>query len=149
MTPFYVASSDPRGVNTTVEFAKIRQALALVEAHVNYIQRSPALSVSIPPSQPPLDAHAHIGVPPISCSTLSLLRQDPARSDLSEQQAAPGVQGQSNRSGLYTGPTSAASHLTPVCLLRVAIPRMNPDQNQILLACLMDNFIQPTGHQRW
>jgi hypothetical protein len=116
-------SSDPRGVNTTVEFAKIRQALTLIEAHVNYIQRSPASSVSITPSQPTYDAHAHIGVPHMSYPPLSL-RQDPARSDPSEQQAAPGAQGQSNRSGFYAGPTSAASHLTLVCLLRVAIPRI-------------------------
>ena len=121
--PIHV-SSDPRGMNTTVEFAKIHQALTLIEAHVNYIQRSPASSVSIPPSQPTSDAHEHIGVPHMSYPPLSLLRQDPARSDPSEQQAAPGAQGQSNRSGFYAGPTSAASHLTLVCLLRVAIPRI-------------------------
>jgi hypothetical protein len=108
-----------RSVNTAVEFAKVRQALNLVEAHVSYIQRSPASSVPIPSSQPSFDAHG--GVLPI---TFSQLKPDLTKSDLSEQEAAPGARGQSNQRGLYAGSTSAASHLTSVCFLRVAIPRI-------------------------
>lgn len=104
------ATSDPRSVNTAVEISKIRQGLALVEAHVNYLQQcSPALSGTITPSQPSL------GAP-------SQLKESISKPDLSEPEAAPGARGQSNRSGLYAGPTSTVSHLTSVCFLRVRRP---------------------------
>ncbi|KAI9455408.1 hypothetical protein F5148DRAFT_1324980 [Russula earlei] len=99
--------SDPRGVNTAVEFSKIRQALAVIEAHVHYIQRSPALSGS---TSSHFDASITSG--PINHPPTSQIKQDLPMSDLSEQEAAPGAQGQSNRCGLYTGPTSAVSHLS-------------------------------------
>ncbi len=84
-------AGDPHSVNPALEFSKIRQALALVEAHVNHIQNSPALSG---------------------------FKED-SKSDQSEPEA-PGTRGQSSRGGLYAGPTSAVSHLAPVCLLRVS-----------------------------
>ena len=107
------ATSDPRSVNAAIEISKIRQGLALVEAHVNYLQQySPALSGSITPSQP---SHgASIGP--------SQLKESLSKPDLSEPEAAPGVRGQSNRSGLYAGPTSTVSHLTPVRFLRFRRP---------------------------
>jgi hypothetical protein len=91
---------DTRSVNTAVEFSKIRQALALVEAHVNYIQQSPGLSGGITPR-------------------LKEEPSNPSKSDSSDPEA-PGVRGQSSQSGLYAGPTSTVSLLTPVCLLRVS-----------------------------
>jgi hypothetical protein len=103
------AASDTRNVNTAVEFSKIRQALALVEAHVNYMERSHALSGS---TQLPFDVSITLGP--------SHLKENLSVSDLSEPEAAPGARGQSNRSGLYAGPTSTVSHLTSVCLLRVS-----------------------------
>lgn len=114
------AASDPRSVNTAVEFSKIRQALALVEAHVNYVQRSPTLSGSFSPSQLSFDTSIAVGS--------SQLKEDLSKSDLSEPEAAPGARGQSTRSGLYAGPTSAVSHLTSVRLLRVPVPQNVPDQ---------------------
>jgi hypothetical protein len=113
VTLFCAWLGDPRSVNTAIEFSKIRQALALVESHVNYIQRSPA-SGSITPSQPSFDASASItlGTP--------RLNEDPSKSDLSEPEAPPGTRGQSSRGGLYAGPTSTVSLLTSVCFLRVS-----------------------------
>jgi hypothetical protein len=105
-------ASDPRNVNPAVEFSKIRQALALIESHVNYIQNSPALSGSSTPSQASFDSSITLGP--------SQLKEDLLKSDLSEPEEAPGARGQSNRSGLYAGPTSTVSHLTSVCLLRVS-----------------------------
>lgn len=102
------AAGVPRSVNTAIEFSKIRQALALVEAHVNYIQRSPALSGSVTPSQPSFDASITPGTP--------RLKEDPSKSDLSEPEAPPGTRGQLSRGGLYSGPTSTVSLLTSVCL---------------------------------
>ena len=92
-------AGDSRSVNTAIEFSKIRQALALVEAHVNYIQHSG----SIAPPQSPLDTPR--------------LKEDPSKSDSSDPEA-PGTRGQSSLGGLYAGPTSAVSPLTSVCLLR-------------------------------
>ncbi|KAH9996141.1 hypothetical protein BJV74DRAFT_877445 [Russula compacta] len=102
-------SSDLRSVNTIVEFSRIRQALTLIEAHVNYIQRSPALSGSAPPSQPSIDAS--IALSPINGPRSSQPKQDLEKLDQSEQDATPGTRGQSNRSGFYAGPTSTVSHL--------------------------------------
>lgn len=99
-----VSRTDVSSVNTAIEFSKIRQALALVEAHVNYIQRSPALSGSITPSQPSFGASSTLGTP--------RLNEDPSKSDLSEPEAPPGTRGQSSRAGLYAGPTSTVSLLT-------------------------------------
>jgi hypothetical protein len=110
--PILRTASDPRNVNTTVEFSKIRQALALIEAHVNYTQHSPTLSGTSTPSQPSFDASITLGP--------SQLKEDISKSDLSESEEAPGARGQSNRSGLYAGPTSTVSHLTSVRLLRVS-----------------------------
>jgi hypothetical protein len=101
-------------VNAAVEFSKIRQSLALIEGHVNYMQRLPALSGSTISSQPSFDASITLGP--------SQLKENLSKSDLSELDAAPGARGQSNRSGLYAGPTSTVSHLTSVCLLRVSCP---------------------------
>lgn len=91
------AARDPRSVNTAVEFSKIRQALALVEAHVNYIQHLPG---SLTPD----------------ASTPRLKEE---RSDSSDPEA-PGTRGQSSRAGLYAGPTSTVSLLTSVRLLDVS-----------------------------
>jgi len=110
---FLRAAGDPRSVNTAVEFSKIRQSLALLEAHANHTQRSPALSGSITPSQSSFDA-------PITPGT-SGPNEDPSKSDQSDPDA-PGTRGQSSRGGLYAGPTSTLSHLTSVCLLCVSRP---------------------------
>jgi hypothetical protein len=109
------ATSDPPSVNTAIEFSKIRQGLALVEAHANYLQQcSPALSGSITPSQPSFNVSITPGP--------SQLKESLSKSDPSKAEAAPGACGQSSRSGLYAGPTSTVSHLTSVCLLRVSHP---------------------------
>ena len=106
------AAGDPHSVNTAIEFSKIRQALALVEAHVNYIQRSPALPGSITPSQTSFDASNTPGT--------SRLNEDPSKSDQSEPEAPPGTRGQLSWGGLYAGATSTVSLLTSVCFLRVS-----------------------------
>ncbi|KAI0299005.1 fungal-specific transcription factor domain-containing protein [Multifurca ochricompacta] len=103
--------NDPRSVNTAIEFSKIRQALTLIEAHVNYIQRSPASSGAILARQPSFDVS--ITLPPIKTPPLPQLKQDNAKLGLSEPEAAPGARGQSDWCGFYAGPTSAVSHLTP------------------------------------
>jgi hypothetical protein len=108
----FCAAGDPRSVNTAAEFSKIRQALALVEAHVNYTQRSPALPTSITPSQASFDANITQRTP--------RLKEDPSKSDQSEPETPPGTRGQTSRGGLYAGPTSNVSLLTSVCLLRVS-----------------------------
>ncbi len=97
-------------VNTAVEFSKIRQALALIEAHVNYIQHSPTLSGSTTPSQPSFNAPNALGT--------FRPKEDPLKTDLSEPEG-PGTRGQLSPGGLYAGPTSPFSHLTSVCLFRV------------------------------
>ena len=106
------AISDPRSVNTAVEFTKIYQGLALIEAHVDHIRGSRTLSGSIPTPQPSPDASI---IPGPSQLKESLLNSDPC-----EPEVAPGARGESNRSGLYAGPTSTVSHLTVVCLLLVS-----------------------------
>ncbi|KAI0255493.1 hypothetical protein BJV78DRAFT_678435 [Lactifluus subvellereus] len=98
--------SDPRNLNLAHEFSKIRQALTLVEAHVNYIQRSPASSASILAHQPSFDVP--VTLPPIKSPIIFQTKQD---LDLPEQEAAPGARGQSNSRGFYAGPTSAVSYL--------------------------------------
>lgn len=107
------AAGDPHRINTAIEFSKIRQALALIEAHANYIQRSPALRRSIAPSQLAFDTRAS---------------QINDESDQSESETIPGTRGQSSRSGLYAGPTSTFSHLTTVCFLLVSHSAECPDQ---------------------
>ncbi|KAF8494457.1 hypothetical protein F5888DRAFT_660765 [Russula emetica] len=99
-----VSRTDVSSVNTAVEFSKIRQSLALVEAHVNHIQRSSALSGSATPSQRSFDASITLGTP--------RLKEDPSNSDMSEPEA-PGTRGLSSLGGLYAGPTSTFSLLTP------------------------------------
>lgn len=92
-----------------MELFKIRQGLALIESHIDYLKSLPALSGSIPPHQPsPSDPGP------------SQLKESLLNSDLSEPEAAPGVPGQSSRSGLYAGPTSTLAHLTPVCFIRIS-----------------------------
>ena len=118
------AYSDPRNLNVALEFSKIRQALALVEAHVNHIQCSSASSASISARQPSFDVPTTL--PPIKCLTMT--NQDLAKSDLPEQEVAPGARGQSNSGGFYSGPTSAISYLTSVGLLRVTIPQNDADR---------------------
>ena len=129
------ATSDPRSVNTAIEFSKIRQALSLVEAHVNYIQRSPALPGSITPSQSTTRTPGP--------SRLKELKEE---ADLSDSEAIPGTRGQSIWGGLYAGPTSTVSHLTTVCLLRVNYSTECPDQVMSYLFLLHAQFI---GRQRW
>jgi hypothetical protein len=107
------ATSDARSVNSTMEFSRIRNSLALIEAQVISLQGS-ALSGSIPPHQPSPGASITPGHSQFHESLLI--------SDQSEPEAAPGARGQSNRDGLYAGPTSTVSHLTLVCLLRVSHP---------------------------
>lgn len=106
------ATSDARSVNSIMEFSKIRDSLALIEAQVVSLQGSHALSGSIPPHQPSPGASITPGH--------SQLHESLLISDQSEPEAAPGARGQSNRDGLYAGPTSTVSHLTLVCLLRVS-----------------------------
>jgi len=77
-------------VNTAIEFSKIRQALALVEGHVNYIQRSPALSGSISPSQRSFDPST---TPTSTTPGTPRLNEDPSKSDQSEPEAPPGTGG--------------------------------------------------------
>lgn len=96
-------------MNAGIELSKIRQGLALIESHIDYLQGLPTLSGSIPPHQPSPGAPGP-----------SQLKESLLDSDLSEPEAAPGVRGQSSRSGLYAGPTSTLAHLTPVCFLRVS-----------------------------
>lgn len=126
------ATSDPRSVNTAIEFSKIRQALSLVEAHVNYIQRSPALPGSINPSQSTTRSPG-----------TSRLKEE---SDLSESETIPGTRGQSIWGGLYAGPTSTVSHLTSVRLLRVNHSTEYPDQ---VMSCMYLLHAQFIGRQRW
>ena len=103
------ATSDPRSVNTAAEFTKIYQGLALVEAHVDHLQGSRTLLGSIPTPRPSPDASIILGP--------SQLKESLLNTDSCEPEVAPGARGESNRSGLYAGPTSTVSHLTVVCLL--------------------------------
>jgi hypothetical protein len=135
------AASDPCSVNSTMDFSKICNLLAL-EAQVISLQGSPALSGSIPPHQPSPGAAITPGH--------SQLHESLLISDQSEPEAAPGARGQSNRDGLYAGPTSTVSHLVLVCLLCVtASAILQNDTDQVISAYFMDISIQFTGCQRW
>ena len=77
------ATSDPRSVNTAVEFTKIYQGLTLVVAHVDHLQGSRTLSGSIPTPRPSPDASI---IPGALQLKESLLNTDPC-----EPEMAPGA----------------------------------------------------------
>ncbi|KAI0270743.1 fungal-specific transcription factor domain-containing protein [Gloeopeniophorella convolvens] len=103
--------SNPRNVNPAIELSKIRQALNLIEAHVNYIQRG-APGSSSASTLPRGSSNGSVSLPPITSPYLSQPKAELAEPDMSDQDAAPGARGQADQSGFYAGPTSVASHLS-------------------------------------
>lgn len=116
-----------RPVDAAAEFARIRHSLNLLEQHVSAgnpnssrvpphgYPLEPISRGSLPPSQPPsydTNAASRLSPEPEGYS------HDKEKTEDVDMTSTPGMLGQQASGGLYSGPTSAASHLISVSFAR-------------------------------